>query len=169
MWRGKLKKNIIYSTLLLITISTISKILSFIVRIYLARQLPVEALSDYSIVMPTLVFLISLAQMGIPNALSKIIAESKNQTNGILTAFLLSFFNNIIIISLFILLIPYLSNHLFHDESFSRILKSMIVMIPMVTLSGLLKAILQGNQHHYVASSSQIFEEIFRIILENYQ
>ena len=159
-----MKKNIIYSTLFLIILSSISKILSFVVRIYLARQLPVEALTDYSLVMPTLVFLISLAQMGIPSALSKILAESKNQLNGILTAFLLSFLNNLLIITIFICLIPYLSNHLFHDESFDRILRSMIYMIPMVTLSGLLKAILQGNQHHYIASSSQIFEEVFRII-----
>ena len=164
MWRGKLKKNIIYSTLFLIILSSISKILSFIVRIYLARKLPQEALSDYSIVMPTLVFLISLAQMGIPPALSKILAETKNQLNGILTAFILSFMNNILIITIFICLIPFLSNHLFHDLAFSRILRSMIFMIHMVTLSGLLKAILQGNQHHYIASSSQIFEEVFRII-----
>ena len=158
-----MKKNIIYSTLFLIIISSLSKVLSFIVRIYLARKLPQVALSDYSIVMPTLVFLISLAQMGIPPALSKILAESKNQLNGILTAFILSFMNNILIITIFICLIPVLSNHLFHDLAFSRILRSMIYMIPMVTLSGLLKAILQGNQHHYIASSSQIFEEVFRI------
>ena len=159
-----MKKNIIYSTLFLITLSSIAKILSFIVRIYLARVLPVQAMSDYSLAMPTLVFLIALSHMGIPSALSKVIAQSKNQMNGILSSFILSFINNITLIFLFILFIPFLSNHLFHDLSFSRMLNSMITMIPMVSLSGLCKAILQGNQHHIIACSSQIFEEIFRII-----
>ncbi|MGN1343018.1 MAG: oligosaccharide flippase family protein [Traorella sp.] len=158
-----MKKNMIYSTLFLIILSTLAKILSFIVRIYLARNLPLQAMNLYSLAMPTLVFLIALAQMGIPTALSKVIAQSQNQLNGILTAFILTFINNLFLIFFFVLFIPFLSNHFFHDLSFSRILRSMIFMIPMVSLSGLCKAILQGNQHHISACFSQICEEIFRL------
>lgn len=158
-----MKKNILYSTLILIILSAIAKILSFLVRIYLARSLPLQAMNLYSLAMPSLVFLIALAQMGIPGALSKVIAQSNNQLNGILSAFLLSLVNNIILILVFVCMIPLLSKNLFHNSEMSQILKSMIYMIPMVTLSGLCKAILQGNQHHMIACSSQIFEEIFRL------
>lgn len=159
-----MKKNLLYSTFYLILLSTISKVLSFSVRIYLARKLPIDAMSTYSLALPSFVFLIALAQMGIPGALSKVIAESKNQLNGILSAFILSIINNIVLIFLFICMIPLLSNHLYHDSEMTRILNSMIYMIPMVTFSGLCKAILQGNQYHLVACSSQIFEEVFRLV-----
>lgn len=159
-----MKKNLLYSTIYLILLSTIAKILSFGVRIYLARQLPLEAMSTYSLAVPSLIFLIALAQMGIPSALSKVIAESKNQMNGILSAFILSIINNFVLILIFVCIIPILANNLYHDAEMTRILKSMIYMIPMVTLSGLCKAILQGNQYHLTACASQIFEEVFRII-----
>lgn len=159
-----MKKNLLYSTIYLILLSTIAKILSFSVRIYLARQLPIEAMSTYSLAVPSLIFLIALAQMGIPSALSKVIAESKNQLNGILAAFILSIVNNLVLIILFMLIIPLLASNLYHDSEMTRILRSMIYMIPMVTLSGLCKAILQGNQYHLTACASQIFEEIFRIL-----
>ncbi len=159
-----MKKKIFYATISLILLSAIAKILSFIVRIYLARVLPLEAMNLYSLTMPTLVFLIALAQMGIPTALSKVIAQSINPLNGILSSFILSLINNIVLIGLFWLLIPFLSVHLFKDAQISAILKSMIFMIPMVTLSGLCKAILQGKQHHSIACTSQIFEEIFRLV-----
>ncbi len=91
-----MKKKIFYATISLILLSTIAKILSFIVRIYLARALPLEAMNLYSLTMPTLVFLIALAQMGIPTALSKVIAQSVNPLNGILSSFILSLINNLI-------------------------------------------------------------------------
>lgn len=159
-----MKKNLLYSTFYLIILSTIGKILSFGVRIYLARQLPLEAMSTYSLAVPSLIFLIALAQMGIPSALSKVIAESQNQLNGILSAYILSIINNFILLTIYILIIPLLAENLYHDIEMTRILKSMIYMIPMVTLSGLCKAILQGNQYHLTACASQIFEEIFRVI-----
>lgn len=159
-----MRKNIFYSTIVLILLSAIAKILSFAVRIYLARELSTPAMNLYSIALPTLVFLIALAQMGIPSALSKIIAQSKNPLNGILTSFILSLVNNILIIILFLIMIPFLSNYLFHDPNMDGLLRSMIAMLPMVTLSGLCKAILQGKQHHAIACTSQIFEEIFRLI-----
>lgn len=159
-----MRKKILLSTLSLIIMSTIAKALSFIVRIMLARQLPLEAMNLYSLAMPTLIFLIALAQMGIPSALSKVIAQSVNPLNGILSSFIISLINNLFLLSIFIGMIPFLSNQLFHEPNIATILKSMIYMIPMVTLSGLCKAILQGFQYHQSACASQIFEEIFRIV-----
>lgn len=159
-----MRKNFLYSTVTLIVISSLSKILSFIVRIFLARHLSESAMNLYSVALPTLVFLIALAQMGIPSALSKYIAQNQNPMNGILSSLILSLVSNVVLIVLFVLMIPFLSNQLFHDDLVKEILKSMIFMIPMVTFSGLLKAILQGKQHHIIACFSQIFEELFRLV-----
>lgn len=164
MWRDILKKKIFHSTLILILLSTIAKALSFLVRIYLGRKLSIEAMGYYSLAMPSLVFLIALAQMGIPSALSKVIASKEKPYSSIIASLILSITNNTILITLFILLIPHLSQMIFQQAASASILKAMIAMIPMVSLSGILKGILQGQQHHETACASQIFEEIFRLL-----
>ncbi len=159
-----MKKKIFQSTLLLIVLSAISKILSFGVRIYLGRKLNSEAMGYYSLAMPTLVFLIALAQMGIPSALSKVIAQKEKPYISIMASLILSVVNNTCLILIFLFFIPRLSVMIFQRGDMELLLKAMIAMIPMVTLSGILKGILQGQQHHATACASQIFEEIFRII-----
>ncbi len=159
-----MKKKIFLSTILLVLISSIAKILSFAVRIYLGRTACIPAMNLSAAAMPTLVFLIALAQIGIPSALSKLIAQSMNPLNSILSALIISLINNVILIGLFMIFIPLLSEMMFHQSDNHALLQSMIYMIPMVTLSGICKAILQGFQHHEAACLSQIFEEIFRLV-----
>ena len=159
-----MKNKIIQSTILLIIFSVIAKALSFFVRIYLARTLSADAMNIYSLASPTLVFIITIAQMGIPAALSKVIAQSKSSASALLTSIILSLVNNIIVITLFMLLIPFLAQIILKDAQIIPVMKAMLPMIPMVTLSGLLKGYLQGKQEHVSACASQMFEEIFRII-----
>lgn len=159
-----MKKKIIKSTIILIFISIITKILSFIVRIYLGRTLTIQAMNYYALAMPTLVFVIALAQMGIPAALSKVIVTSDRKQNVVISACIITFITNTIIIIGFIILIPFLSHMIFQSSDMSSILKSMIYMIPMVSFSGILKGTMQGLQKHELSSISQIFEEVFRII-----
>ena len=71
-----LKKTVLQSTVILVIVSVIAKALSFIVRIMLARTLSPSAMNYYTLAAPTMVFFITLAQMGIPGALSKVIAQS---------------------------------------------------------------------------------------------
>lgn len=164
MWSDILKKKIFQSTLILILLSAIAKVLSFAVRIYIGRKLNSEAMGYYSLAMPTLVFLIAIAQMGIPSALSKVIAQKENPIISILASIILTLVNNCVLIGIFIYFIPKLSFMIFQQPNLESVLNAMIAMIPMVSLSGILKGILQGQQHHSTACASQIFEEIFRII-----
>ena len=61
-----MKKTIIQSTMILIIVSLVAKVLSFFVRILLARTLSEQAMNYYTLASPTMVFVITLAQMGIP-------------------------------------------------------------------------------------------------------
>lgn len=121
-------------------------------------------MSYYSLAMPTLVFVIALAQMGLPSALSKVISISTKKVNVILSAIMISLITNFILIGIFILLIPLLSMLIFKRVEMQPILYSMLYMVPMVSLSGILKGTLQGLQMHVSSCISQVFEEIFRII-----
>ncbi len=64
-----MKKTVLQSTVILVIVSVIAKALSFIVRIMLARTLSPSAMNYYTLAAPTMVFFITLAQMGIPGAI----------------------------------------------------------------------------------------------------
>ena len=158
-----MKQKLLKSTFYLIFFSIIAKTLSFLVRIMLARFLNPEAMNLYALVSPTLVFVIALAQMGIPAALSKVIAQQQLSFKPMIASIIISIVNNLIVIALYLLLIPMMAKLILKQPQTEEILKSILPMIPLVTLSGLLKGYLQGKQEHVIACSSQLFEEIFRI------
>lgn len=159
-----MKKTIIRSTFYLIMISVIAKVLSFLVRIMLARTLSVEAMNYYTLASPTMVFVITLAQMGIPGALSKVIAQSSNPNKSIKASILLSILNNVLIVISFVVVLPILAHVVLKQDVITPVLYAILPLIPCVTISGLLKGYLYGIQHHIHATSSQLFEEISRIL-----
>lgn len=159
-----MKKTIIRSTMILIIVSVIAKTLSFLVRIMLARTLSESAMNYYTLASPTMVFVITLAQMGIPSALSKVIAQSKAPMKSVKASMILSLFNNIVIVTAFIFLLPVLARFVLKQEQILPVLYAIIPLIPCVTISGLLKGYLYGIQHHVQATSSQMFEEASRIV-----
>lgn len=159
-----MKKTIIRSTALLILVSIIAKILSFLVRILLARTLSESAMNYYTLASPTMVFIITLAQMGIPSALSKVIAQSHTPRKSVKASILLSLVNNIAITFAFLFLLPLLAKYVLKQENILPVLYAILPLVPCVTASGLLKGYLYGIQHHIQATSSQIFEELSRIL-----
>lgn len=158
------KQTIIRSTIYLILISIIAKILSFTVRIMLARTLSEQAMSYYTLASPTMVFVITLAQMGIPSALSKVIAQSNNPKKPLMTSIIISVLNNIVIAMVFIFILPLLATYVLKQEIITPVLYAILPLIPCVTLSGILKGYLFGIQKHLPATSSQLFEEGSRIL-----
>lgn len=159
-----MKKTIIKSTFYLILVSVIAKILSFLVRILLARSLSADAMNLYSLACPTMVFIITLAQMGIPGALSKVIAQKDRSREPLKSCVIISVINNIIISFMFLLLIPLLAHHILKQDMMEPVLYAILPLIPMVTVSGLLKGYLFGIQRHLSATACQLFEEGTRII-----
>ena len=65
-----MKKTVLVSAFHLVFVSVAAKILSFAVRILLARELSSEAMNLYALASPTMVFLIAIVQQGIPSALT---------------------------------------------------------------------------------------------------
>lgn len=159
-----MKKTIIRSTLYLIIVSIVAKVLSFMVRIMLARTLSESAMNYYTLASPTMVFVITLAQMGIPSALSKVIAQSNDPRKPLKVSILLSLLNNVVIILAFLLILPLLAHYVLKQEAITPVLYAILPLIPLVTISGILKGYLFGIQHHVQATSSQIFEETSRIL-----
>lgn len=158
-----MKKKIFISAFHLIYLSILAKLLSFFVRILLARKLGSEAMTYYSMTVPTMVFLISVVQQGIPGALSKLTAQSKYPKMPLIASISITAITTFFTILLYILLLPYLAKDLLHDVQLIPVLKAILPLLPTVACSGLLKGYLQGIQHHYQANITQFYEEAARI------
>lgn len=159
-----MKKKLIKTTFILLILSCLSKLLSFLVRIFLARNMPKEAMNYYSLAMPTMLLVIPLAQMGMPNALAKSTASLPRAAVPLKTAIIFSFFNNLLLSIVFVLAIPLICFFIFHENVLIPVLYSCIWMIPLVSISGLCKGYLLGKQRMLAYSSSQVTEEVFRFL-----
>lgn len=159
-----MKKTIFKSTILLIFISIVAKILSFGGRIILARTLTSEAMSYYSLASSTMIFVITIVQIGIPSALSKLIAQKQQHKAPLYTSICIALFNNLIITSAFLFLIPFLAHVILKQDVIIPVLYAILPLLPMVSLSGILKGYLYGIQDHIAAATSQIYEELSRIL-----
>ena len=99
-------------------------------------------MSLYSLVSPTMLILITIAQMGIPAAISKVMAQNDRYQKPLFSALLFTIVTTVATVVLFAVFIPFLSTLLFHDAAIDQILYAILPLIPLVALSGLCKGYL---------------------------
>ena len=73
-----MKNKFIKSTIILTIGGLITKILGMIIKIVTNRLIGTEGLGVYMLIVPTFMLLISIAQLGFPIAISKLVAEDKS-------------------------------------------------------------------------------------------
>lgn len=158
-----MKKKMMMDAFLIMLYAGIAKFLSFIIRILFARTLSVEAMHYYTLISPTLMLALTLSQLSLPTALSKLIAKHQQQPFLLkANTKLLTYLNLIVMISL-LLFTPLLSS-LLSDHPLHLLIYTMLPILPLTSISATLKARLSGMQRHRSAAFSQIPEEVVRIL-----
>lgn len=158
-------KNKIYKSLiLLIILGGIAKILSTIARIITTRIVGVEGMSIYSLVAPIMVFVISLAQFGLPTAITKLISgDYKNRKKYVITSYFIGLLTSIIIMFFIISFAPLIAQYLLNNHLTIQSIYMVALLAPLVMISSFLKAYLIGINKTTATAISQIFEELGRI------
>lgn len=159
-----MKQSLLQSAFLLIIFSAAGKFLSFFVRILLARQLSSDAMNAYTLATPTMSILITMAQLGIPAALSKLTAQSKNTYPPLLASLMIICINTLFLSISFSILAPFLADHVIQQQSILLVFQSILPLLPLVSLSGALKGYLYGIQKPIQAGATQIWEETARLL-----
>ena len=75
-----MKNKFIKSTIILIIGGMITKVLGMIIKIALTRTIGTEGIGLYSLVLPTFNLFISLCNLGVPTAITKLISERKKSS-----------------------------------------------------------------------------------------
>ena len=154
------------STLILVVGAMLTKLLGFIIKIIFTRTVNQDAINLYSIIMPTYSLLITVAQLGLPIAISSVIAQSKNNSKKVLFSIIpASLIINILIIMLVFTLAPYISNNLLNNQDAYYPIISIAFILPFISLSSIIRGYFFGKQKMLPHTISNIVEQIFRLLL----
>lgn len=161
-----MKNKFVKSTLILMIGSLLTKLLGFIIKIIFTRTVSQNDINLYSIIMPTYSLLITLASLGLPLAISNLIAENKKSSKKILFSIIpISLIINIFLIIVIFLLAPFISNNLLHNPDTYYPIISIAFVIPFISLSSIIRGYFFGKQKMLPHTVSNVIEQIFRLLI----
>ena len=162
-----MKKNkFITSAIILMIGSIITKLINMVIRIGISRTIGTTGMGVYMLVVPTFSLFISLSQMGLPVAISKLVSEKKsNNRNLVFSAtFTIMTFNLILLTAIF-LSANLIANKLLHDYRTYQAIKSMALVLPFISISSILRGYYFGKQKMIPHVCSNVIEDIVRMIV----
>ena len=141
-----MKNKFIKSTIILIIGGLITKILGMIIKIVLTRTIGTEGISGYMLVLPTFNLFITLCNLGVPIAITKLISEKKNSSKRIvIPTTIIVLLYDFILIFIILFIAKYLANNLLHKS--------------------IIKGYFFGKEKVFPITLSNIIEQIARLLL----
>lgn len=162
-----MKKNLfIKSTLILILSGFLTKILGFIIKVIYTRIIGEYGISLFTIATPTYSLLLTISTLAIPISISKLVSENKGRSIRILTsATFLILSINFLLILLILLTKDFIAINLLKEPLASPILLAFSLTLPFVSISSVLKGYFAGKQNMIPHATSNIIEQIIRLII----
>lgn len=158
-----MKNKFIKSTIILIIGGLITKLLGFIIKIVYTRIIGENGISLFMLVMPTYSLFITIAQLGLPIAISKLVAENKNSKKIVFSIIPLMIILNLIVMILIFLCAPFISNNLLNEPKTHILLLAMALVLPFISLSSIIRGYFFGKQKMLPHTLSNIIEQIVKL------
>lgn len=155
-------------TLILLAAGLFARILGFVYRVILARELGSQGMGLLSMVQPVIFFAVTLATAGLPVAISKIVAERAAVRPGRVREVLRTSLVFVLLTSAFFTAVLLLSAH-FIAHTFlidPRSLVPLLALVPMlgiVALSVVYRGYFQGLQNMTPGALAQAVEQVVRL------
>lgn len=160
-----MKEKFIKSTLILVIGGFITKLLSMIIRIITTRVIGIEGLGLYMMVLPTFNLFITIATLSLPTAISKLVSEGTRNNKKLVLGFIpIAIIFNLFLIILIIILSPFISKNLLHNEILYYPIMSIGITLPFITISSIIKGYFFGKEKMFPNVISNTVEQITRII-----
>lgn len=162
-------KNFVKSFAIVTAFTVITKVLSFVFKIYLSRKLGVEVLGLYQICITIFYLFAALSLSGVPMILSRKIAElpssdKKTSLSYCSSALLFCTLLTIVLYSILKIASPAL-DILFKDKRAIPLFWIMAPALLTTTIYNVIRGWFWGREEFVVFSFSEFFEEFLRIII----
>lgn len=162
-----MKKNkFITSTIILIIGGFITKLLGMLIKIVMTRLVGTEGIGLYMLVNPTFILFVAIAVLGMPTAISKLVAEEKrNNRKIIFSAVPIVLLLNLILMITIILSAKFISNNLLHEPRTYYSILMMAFVLPFISISSILRGYFFGKQKMLPHVISNIVEDVVKLII----
>ncbi|QQK79556.1 stage V sporulation protein B [Salicibibacter cibi] len=156
---------------ILIIAGLITRILGFINKIVMARVMGSEGMGLYMMAVPSLLLIITLTQLGLPVAISKLIAEAEahgeheRKKRILIVSLIITGTLSAVLTTAMLAVAPLLASMLLTDTRALYPLLAIIPIVPIVAVSAVLRGYFQGMQNMRPIAYSQVIEQVIRITL----
>lgn len=162
-----MKKSLFFKSAFILLIgSLITKGLGFLIRIVFTRIVGPEGVNLHSLVMPTYSLLIALTQLGLPMAISTIVARGTVRGKKIM----FSVAPIVLLLNLAMMIIitfsaNFIANTLLDEPKAMVPIMSMAFILPFISISSILRGYFFGKQRMMPHTISNIVEQIARLAI----
>lgn len=161
-----MKSKFVKSTIILIIGGFITKILGMVIKIVMTRLIGTEGIGIYMLISPTFMLLIALAQLGLPTAISKIVAENKVKSKNLVFSIIpISLIINLVIIIFMLFASSFIANNLLHEPRSYYALICTGLVLPFISISSILRGYFFGKQRMIPHVVSNVTEDIVRLVI----
>lgn len=168
------KQSLVKGAFVLTIAAFISKILVLANSIVQARVLGSEGIGLKMMVMPLMGLMITLTTIGLPVAISKLVAEADAQRNGakvkkiLIVSSVITGSLSIVVVCLSIFCGKVFSSYFLTDQRSYYSFMALIPIIPIVAVSSVLKGYFRGMQTMSPLGLSEVIEQIAKICFTYY-
>ncbi len=160
------KTTLLKATIILTIGGLITKILGMLIKIVMSRLLGTDGIGLYMMIMPTFSLFITIASLGLPIAVSKLVAEeTKNNKNLLFSLIPISCIINVIIIVFILCSASFLANSLIQDSRVYTAIKAMAFVMPFTSISAILRSYFFGRGQMVPHVISNVIEDIVHLLI----
>ena len=161
-----MKSKFVKSTFILIVGGFITKIIGMFIKIVMTRLIGTSGIGMYMLVSPTFMLLISLASLGLPVSVSKLVSEdTRNNKNVVFLCFPITIFINVLIMIFLIFFSGFISNDLLHEPRIRYGIMCIGFVLPFISISSILRGYFFGKQKMIPHVVSNVTEDLVRLIV----
>ncbi len=152
------------------TLSTVTRLVSFVFKIYLSRSLGAEILGLYQITMSVMMLFAALSASGLPVTLSRLTAEGealcgKDKMHGAFTSAMLCALMLAATVITFFIAFPSVLYRLFSDPRCVRLFVVMLPMLITTSVYAIVRGWFWGKKEFLIFSVSELLEELLKILI----
>jgi Na+-driven multidrug efflux pump len=160
------KSKFFKSTVILLIGGMLTKIISMVIKIVMARNLGTKGMGLYMLMLPTFTLFMALAQLGLPVAISKLVSEDKSNNKNLVFSIL----PIVLLFNLFLLLIlvcfsGFISNTLLNEHRIYYSILSIGFVLPFISISSILRGYFFGKERMLPHSLSNVIEDLVRLLI----
>lgn len=163
------KQSFVRGTIVLTASAFILKILGFVNGILLTRLLGAEGIGLLMMAHPILPLVITLTELGLPVAISKLVSEAEAQGNPakvkqiLAVSLTITGMLSVILTLIAFLGAPYVASLFLTDQRAYYAMLAITPIAPIIAISAVLKGYFRGKQHMTTIALSEIIENVIQL------